>query len=477
MNPAIDNTMFYSVFNFLTKRIIIISIIMSAHNSYSQQEIRFEHITVQDGLPENSVRQIMQDYQGFLWFATQNGLVKYDGYKFIVYNFNPLDSHSIGGRNILSLYEDRSKSIWIGTEFGLSKYDREKNWFDNYSLGDNIQDRYFIFSICEDDYGFLYFGSIGKGLYKFDKTKKSYTKFTHNTGDSKSISSDNINRVIRGDSSTIWIGTSDVGLNKFDINKQTFKSYKFTSGDTNSINSNYAYSLYKDRSGNLWIGTNRGLNKFNEETETFTQYKISVEGQVIPDDYEIADIHEDKNGTLWLAVFNYGLVKFDPATRRLVKHENDPLKSYTLSLNFVSCVFEDRSGVLWVGTFWGGLNKYDQRKSKFTHFTPNINENNTSINVESLLIDSSGDIWVGTFNGLNRFDRNTNTFVDFNKITGKKEKLSSSRIRKLFTDSYGYFWIGTIDGLMKYDTKKKAISVFKHIPGDTTVRTPFFLQS
>jgi len=468
MNPVFNSTIFKSIFRFLIKRIIIISIIMSAHNSYSQQEIRFEHITVQDGLPENSVRQIIQDYQGFLWFATQNGLVKYDGYKFIVYNFNPLDSHSIGGRNIFSLYEDRSKIIWIGTEFGLSKYDREKNRFDNYFLGDNMQDRYFIFSICEDDYGFLYFGSIGTGLYKFDKAKKSYTKFKHNPDDSKSIGSDNINRVIGGDSSTIWIGTSDDGLIKFNIIEQTFKSYKSKPGDSNSIISNYAYSLYKDRSGNLWIGTNRGLNKFDEMTETFTAYKIPIEDQVIPENFEIEDIHEDKNGFLWFAVVNYGLVKFEPATGRLIKYENDPLKNFTLSSNIVSCVFEDRSGVLWVGTFWGGMNKYDQRKSKFTHFMPNINENNININVESLLKDSSGDIWVGTFNGLNRFDRNTNTFVDFNKITGKKEKLGSSRIRKLFTDSYGYFWIGTIDGLMKYDTKKKAISVFKHIPGDTT---------
>jgi ligand-binding sensor domain-containing protein len=88
--------------------------------------LRFELISVAYGLPENSVRRILQDYQGFLWFATQNGLVKYDGYKFIIYNLDPSDSHSIGGRNIYSVFEDKSKNLWIGTEFGLSKYDREK---------------------------------------------------------------------------------------------------------------------------------------------------------------------------------------------------------------------------------------------------------------------------------------------------------------------------------------------------------------
>jgi signal transduction histidine kinase/ligand-binding sensor domain-containing protein len=444
--------------------------IFLTHQGYSRQEMRFEHITVQDGLPENSVRQILQDYQGFLWLATQNGLVKYDGYKLTVFNYDPLDSHSLGGRFIFSIYEDKAKDIWIGTEFGLSKYDRKKNWFENFSLDGKVTSvySYSIYTICEDNFGQLYFGSLGTGLFKFDKTKKSYTKFLHDPNDSNSIASNSINGVFTFDSSTIWIGTTDEGLCKFNVKDQTFKNYKIVANDTNSKSRNFVFSMAKDRKGILWIGTTHELFKFNELTETFTAQTISGGDSLASGDYEISNIYEDKRGILWLAIFNYGLVKFEPGTGEFCRYKNDPSNEYSLRMNFVSSAYEDRTGVFWVGTFWGGLHKYDMRKSEFSHFKPNTNEYSRNNYVETLIEDSTGAIWVGTYNSLKRFDRSNQSFTDFANIFSIDEDLQTKRIESLYMDNQDIFWIGTDDGLIMYNKKKKTNSVFRHITDDST---------
>lgn len=426
--------------------------------------MRFEHITIRDGLPENSVMEILQDYQGFLWFATQFGPVKYDGYRFTAYSSKLSDTNK-GGPAAYTLYEDKLKNLWIPTVYGLSRYDRENDSMEYYSLGSN---EHWTYSMCEDDYGYLYFGSDESkaGLYKFDIVKKTYTQFFHNPSDSNSIGSDFVKDVYKEDSTTIWIGTLGGGLNKFDLSTQTFTCYKKIPGNPNSISSNNVYSIYKDKAGNLWIGTNRGLNKFNKLTETFTLYSILPNDSVILQEHYIYDMCEDTYGNLWLAVSFYGLVKFDPGSGISVKYIHDPGKSYTLSGNNLESIFEDRSGVLWVGNWLEGLNKFDEQKSRFVHFN-NIIGNNYSDFIWYILEDPSGVIWIGTTHGLSKFDRESNSFINFNKIIRSKNKLTSEDIRNLYIDRKGYFWIGTRNGLNKFDTKSGKLSNFLHIEGDT----------
>ncbi len=427
--------------------------------------MKFEHITVRDGLPENSVSKILQDYQGFLWFATQYGPVKYDGYKFTVYNNNSADTNITSGFSVYSFYEDKLNNLWIATEFGLSRYDREENRLENFSIGNDF---YLIYSICEDDYGYLYFGSevAGTGLYKFNIENKSYTKFLNNPSDTNSIGSNFIKDVFKEDSSTIWIGTIGGGLNKLNIRTQTFTRYKNFPGNRNSISSNNVYSIYKNKSGDIWIGTDNGLNKLDKNSETFTFFSILPKDSVGMKTHTINSIHEDMFGYLWLTVYNYGLVKFEPVTGASIKYEHDPNKSYSLSVNSVETLFEDRSGILWIGSAWGGLNRYDRYKSRFAHFN-NIVEDNHSDIVYSILEDSLGNVWVGTSNGLSKFDRKSNSFTNFDKIIGGKKRLTSKDIRKLYIDSKGYFWIGTRDGLNKFDGKKRNVANYLHIEGDT----------
>ena len=441
-------------------QISVLLIFLTYLTAFTQQEMRFEHITVRDGLPENSVIRILQDYQGFLWFATQSGPVKYDGYRFTFYSPNPADSQVMPW--VFSLYEDKSKNLWMGTKFGLSRYNREKNCLENFSLGN---DQYLIYSICDDDYGYLYFGAAvsesGQGLYKFDKVNKSYTKFLHNPADSNSIGGNFIIDVYKEDSTTLWVGGIG-GLDKFDLKTGIFKRYKNIFVNPNSTGINIVTKIYKDREENIWIGTTQGLYKFNKFTETLTFCSITPEDSTDIKSHNITDIYEDEYGNLWISIFNYGLVKFEPDSGTSVKYKHDPKISSSLNGNNLYDIFEDRSGILWVGSIWAGLNKYDRQKSRFMH----INNNYTGIG-GAILEDSSGAIWVGMSNGLSKYDRKTKTFTDLDKITGGKNRLTSKEVYSLLIDSKGYFWIGTRDGLNKFDTKKNILTRYVHNVRDT----------
>ncbi len=235
-------------------------------NFYAQNRpVKFEHLTVEQGLSKNIVICILQDRQGFMWFGTQDGLNKYDGYRFTVYKHNPLDSTSLSGSGVGSIYEDRSGTLWIGTDGGLNRFDREKEQFSRFvhdpnnpsSLSDNK-----VSSIYEDHKGTLWIGTWGGGLNKFDREKKQFSCFVNDPKNPFSLS-DNRIRVIHEDSQDVlWISTWGGGLNKFDRKKEQFTHFLNDPKNPHSLSHNIVWPIYEDSKGVLWIGTwGGGLNK------------------------------------------------------------------------------------------------------------------------------------------------------------------------------------------------------------------------
>lgn len=446
---------------------------------FAQPVMRFERITCQDGLPSGTILNFLQDYQGFLWFTTMNGPIKYDGFKFTTFVFDKYDTNTIRGYDAMALYEDKSRNLWIGTIGVLSRYKREMDIFENYFL--NIDDKSnipYVRCICEDDSSYLYLGTSNCGFFRFDRRNGIFKNYRNNSHDETSISNNWIYDLCPDENQIIWIATGH-GLNKFDIINQTFKSYEHIPGNKKSLSSNYTQCVFKDKSGTLWVGTTNGLNKFDKSTGSFESFGIEDDSSGLLNNIYIRDIYENQDGNLWLATDN-GLIIFDKEKFSFYKYSHEYKIPFTLSGNNVSVVFKDRSGIIWVGTRRkGGINKYNREHSKFIYYRNYENDRKslTGGSVTSIIEDRTGTIWVGTTQGLNKLNDKNKEFTKFIKVPGKKNAPSSNTILSLFEDSKGIFWIGTDNGLTRFDKETGVFTNYLHYEWNKEISTKFAIRA
>ncbi len=442
-------------------------------------DIRFEHISIEQGLSQNSVLCTLQDNKGFMWFGTWDGLNKYDGYNFTIYRHDQGNPHSLGDNTVWSLYEDLGGALWIGTGAGLDYLNRETGQFTHYqhnpndpaSLSDNV-----VLSIWEDPSGALWIGTANGGLNKLDRSTGRFTRYQHNPDDPYSLSSNSGVTIYpdtlrsRGDwTGMLWVGTSN-GLNKFDVGTQRFTRYQHIPGDAQSLSDNGILTVYEDRSGTLWIGTNKGLDWYNRETGHFVHYQHLASDPHSLSDNMVWRIYEDRLGTLWIGTLEQGLDKFDREHGRFIHYRNDPNNPASLSNNRIRSIYEDRSGALWIGTDGGGLDKFDVGKKGFTNYQSDPNDSNT-LSAKSVLAvyeDRSGVLWIGTISGgLDKFDRETMQFTHYRYDPRYPYSLSSNFILSLYEDHRGTLWIGTYEGgLERFDRKNDQFVHYQHNPRD-----------
>ena len=238
------------------------------------ENIPFTRLSLDEGLSQSVVSDILQDSQGFMWLGTQDGLNRYDGRNFVTYKYNPDDPLSLGSSFIQAIVEDRDGVLWVGTlGGGLNQFNRDSGSFTRYlsrpepnSLSDNN-----VLEILEARDGSLWIGTNAGGLNHFSKSSRQFTSYRYDPDDPESLSNDNINKIIEDEQGILWISTFGGGLNRFDPVSRKFTSYLNDPELPDSLSSNLAQYVYQDRRGVIWVGTfNAGLNRFEPETETFT---------------------------------------------------------------------------------------------------------------------------------------------------------------------------------------------------------------
>jgi PAS domain S-box-containing protein len=446
----------------------------------AENNIQFEHITTTQGLSQSAVNCLLQDSQGFMWFGTQDGLNKYDGYNFTVYKYDELNSHSLSDNFITSIYEDKSGTIWIGTDGGgLNKFDRQTEQFTHYKddhNNPNSLENNRVLSIYEDYLGTLWIGTDGGGLNKFDRQTEQFTHYKHNPDNANSLSNNTVLSVYEDNLRTLWMGTDGGGLNKFERETGQFTHYINNPTDPKSLSDNTVLSIYEDQSGTLWIGTlSGGLNKFDRETGQFIHYKHDSANLNSLSYKTVSGITEDKFGNLWLATSSwygnsYGreLEKFNPKTGQFTHYKKDTTNSKSLNDSVFLSILSDQSGILWVGTSFGGINKLEQKDLKFTHYKhePN-NPNSLSDNhVMSINEDRFGMVWIGTSDGgLNKFERQTEKFTHYKHEPNNPSSLSSDNVWSTYEDRNATLWAGTFgSGLDKFNRKTEKFTHYKNDP-------------
>ncbi|NIR73208.1 hypothetical protein GWO43_07925 [candidate division KSB1 bacterium] len=364
-----------------------------------------------------------------MWFGTEDGLNKYDGYTFTVYKHDPESPKSLSNNEVRSIYEDQSGALWVGTVDGLNKLVPNENeglsptsiHYKTNPNNPNSLSNNAIMSIYEDRSGVLWIGTED-GLNKLVPRKNqeappTFVHYKNDPDDPNSLSHNVIRSIYEDQSGVLWIGTWGGGLNRFEtrLNRRdgsTFTHYKRDPDNSNSLSHNMVRSIYQDQSGVLWIGTEDGLNKCDRKKTKFTHYKNAPDNPNSLNNSVVWSIFEDRSGMLWIGTWGGGLNRFDRKQKIFTHFKHNPTNPYSLSDNVVWSIYEDRSGGLWIGTRKGGLNKFvpsenDGSSPIFIHYKnapddPNSLSNN---NVRSIYEDHSGMLWIGTHGGgLNRFD-------------------------------------------------------------------------
>lgn len=425
----------------------------------SSQKPRFEHLPPESGLSQSVVVDILQDQQGFLWFATQDGLNRYDGYEFKIFRFDPRNPAGLNSNNILSIDIDANGVLWIGTNSGgLNRYDPKTGQFSHYthkpddpnSLTENS-----ISAVLVDTQGMVWAGSSSSGLNRLDPASGIVTRYQNDPADPASLSSNNISGLTLGLDGALWISTFDRGLNRLEPVSGKITRYQYDPADPGSLSSNLLQSIYIDRQGRLWVGTmDNGLNRFNAQSENFTRY---LPDPSQPDGLGAAWIYaffEDNAGRFWIGTQSGGLHLLDRQSGKFTRLRNQLDDPSSPGNDTCMSIFQDSAGVLWFGTFGSGLDKFDPAKNKFLLVPADLAnpEILSSSQVFGVYEDARQMLWIGTNGGgLNRYDPRTQAWQHYLNDPNNPQSLSNNSVFKIYQDRSGWMWIGTFSGLNRFN--------------------------
>jgi signal transduction histidine kinase/ligand-binding sensor domain-containing protein/CheY-like chemotaxis protein len=418
----------------------------------------FKHITANEGLSQSNVTSILQDDEGFMWFATQDGLNRYDGKTIKVYKNNPGNPHSIPSNLIQRLFKDRAGNIWIGGNEGLIFFDRRKETFAKYDYDAERTQEYRTDAIAQDKEGNLWIGTYGGGLNYIELSTKKFTRYRHQTNNQRSLSNDFVSDIHIDKNGNIWIGTFFGGLNLFDRSSGDFTRFKHDPREPNSLSSNDVSKIHEDSNGKLWIGTHRGLNLFNSAGNTFIRYMHNTDDPQSLVHNDILSLEEDAAGNLWVGTQNGGICILDKRNNKFTSLQNDEADEKSLNNNSIYSLLRDKHGNMWVGTYSGGVNFASSVTEKFKHIKNNkLDTNSLSHNsVLSILEDNAGGLWIGTDGGgLNKFNRSTGTFVRYKHNAQDEKSIASDVIISIYEDRDHDLWLGNFKGGLDFSEKSK----------------------
>jgi signal transduction histidine kinase/ligand-binding sensor domain-containing protein len=424
-------------------------------------DIRFRRISTTTGLSQTRVSQIVQDDQGFLWFATQYGLNRYDGYQFKVFKHDPGHERSLSGVYIYSLFKDRTGTLWIGTDQSLDSFDPATEAFIHHAIGsfDPNGIPFPVTHISQDNSGLLWL-STQDGLYSLDPRTGSRVHYLHDPTDSSSLSSNDIKSTGEDKEGRFWVASSEA-LDLFDRSRGKIFLHITLHVSAQEI------SFYEDRFGVFWIlySSGDGVMVLDRGTKRLTRYSLYDQktGRAIKGG--VYAMLEDEDGALWLATSTAGLLRFERKQRRFVSYRNYPGSTESLADDHLTNLFEDRERNIWVGLHQTAPDFFSKRSLPFEMFRHQPG-NAASLGgrlVTAIYEAPRGIIWIGSTGAFDRIDRKSGTDVSSATI-GTGITMDTLAILR---DRAGVLWVGTAgQGVGRLDKGSMRFRTYQHDPKD-----------
>ena len=485
-------------------------VLLPAASQALQQQIRFERISVEQGLSHAEVTAIIQDQSGFMWIGTADGLNKYDGYDFAVYKNIPTDPTSLSDNQIKMIAEDHYGNLWVGTRAGLNRLGRGQATFARYlhdpenatSIGSDE-----ISVIFVDHEGVVWIGTPA-GLDRYDHANDSFTRFQFDHNNLvDGIKQGPVVAIYEDRSNKLFLAMRDHtygSLSSFDRATQSFvPEYGCVvkeHGDCNMQHTGDPYrpygadinGLFQDETGAFWMATDSGAtHEYRGYLSTYTE--ISGDPRSMSD-YRVLAPVEDLSGQLWFATKGGGLNRMGSSRivyaidderpdRYLIvsddswmsvfdRYQHDPDDDYSLSSDYLTTTYIDRFGVIWVGTSDAGLNKFDPAGMRFGYYKHDpLNPNSLSDNLVSAVAEeSNGTLWLGTFRGaLHKIDRADGKMTQYRHRNGDPNSLPDASIHALHVDRNDDLWLGTASGLSRFNNATGNFQNYNVYPVGPTV--------
>jgi len=469
-------------------------------------DIRFSRLSTAQGLSQTQANEIVQDDQGFMWFGTQYGLDRYDGYEFKVFTQDPARENSLSCVYIHSLFKDRSGSLWVGCDQFLDRFDSLHETFTHHRI-DAGEAANYVSQISEDRTGMLWLAT-GSGLFKLNPETGQIIHYVHDPAKPSSLGSNQVRCTLEDRTGRFWVADGE-NLEEFDRESGRVLSRVRVSDGLRVI------SFYEDHLGTFWITyiTNKsgsGLAVLDRSTNSLIPYSIydRKSGVELPAGFMAAI--EDNSQTLWLASFGAGLLKLDREHGVFIRYRNHPQNLESIADDRVMSLRADREGNVWVGllasepnffrtetapfmplrvirsnprsygekivnavyedrgrSLWmattGALNRINRRSGESTSYQPP--GQGLSSDVIAITEDRAGSLWIGSYGaGLSRFDRRTGRFKTYLHEPDNPSSLSNNIVSRMLIDHAGTMWVGTYNGLDRFDPRNESFVVYKQYP-------------
>lgn len=427
-----------------------------ATRNQEPERVLFSVLGTRDGMSNSSVSSIVQDRMGFIWFGTQGGLDRYDGYSFKVFENRPFDASSLGNNQVQTLFLD-GDALWVGTYGGLDRLDLATERFTVYrndpqradSLSNNT-----VICIARDERGSLWVGTLD-GLNRLDERTGTFARFEARAGDPGGLQSSVIRALKLDHAGRLWVGTSGGGLSLYDYDRKDFRTFRKDPRDRGSLLSNYVMSIDEDSEGFLWLGTwYGGISRFDPATGRCENYPTA--------DERVYVVSAAESGVVLAGTWGGGLFEFDRSTRQFSRYRAGG-EPGSLSHDVIYSILRDSSGELWFGTNGGGVDKLSRAMRSYSAIA--AADSGDSIprgKIYVVQVDPRGDLWVGVYNaGLARRSAKTGRWTRYRHDPADPRSLPNDIVNFAFIDSDGRIWFGTNDGLARFDRARGDFSVIK----------------
>ena len=417
-----------------------------------QRNVIFDRLTTGDGLSHAAVTAITQDRFGFIWIGTQEGLNRFDGYKFETFYHLDDQPNSISHHSVWSILSDRNGEVWIGTDAGLNRFNPADKSFEAFFLNEAPAGRKnSVYTLFEDSRDTLWIGT-STGL----SARYADGRFQHYHQEN-GIGRRSVRRIFEDSRGIVWVGTEEDGLYRLDQASDAFNRVNDI-----ELQDQYVRDIMEDADGNLWVSTtNGGITVYRPGDGTVDAFSFDKNDDNSLAANRVRSMLLDANGDIWVGS-DAGLNLYDAATKSFTRYRNDQTDVHSLGDDTVIELFQDEGGVIWVGTF-NGVSKFNAKTNSFPRFSQDSSRGGLASNaIASFAEGKLNDVWIGTFNGLNKWDATAGKFVH---LPAKDMGLTDNKIMSLGVHE-DVLWVGTMIGGINLLKGDQLFSIMQHDPND-----------